>query len=400
MREMNLVSPTPHPVLGDYQMHVRPAPPSLGQTTSQTQHSTYPADSFFDVFVDIHTAAGQFSTLQQPVHVQSPIRNIPPDYGTPFQSPPGQPTPIFDQDGNPVGDIRNVIHQTNTPEDWEPPPPPDDDCFDSWLTVRITLYNPFCQEDLMLPGDFRVLHDTPGPAGPPGQELIETLIAKAVFTGQGSCLGPLRVRLTPSQTSGGQVSSLAPEEFFPADSFFDVFVTVDTGIGPLTAGSPVHMTTTINSLPPGDGEIYYGPGTVIPLFDNLGNQVGDILEVEHKVHHSVVCPPACLAQWLTVAKVTPTSTRLTGGILESGGGVQYDIARASLLQLRAGGGIAPWTCMQDNGNGVLTDPAMPPLGGGFVYIVRDAFGNYAGTWNDGSSSQVGDLDLSVTACTP
>ena len=402
MTEMSLSSVQPHPMLGDYQIHVREQPPSLGLTQSESAHSTYPADSFFDVFVDIDTAMGRFSTSQQPVHVQAPIRNIPPDPGTPFQSPPGQMYPVFDEQGNPVGDIRNVVHQTHTPFDWQPPPPPDDDCFDSWLRLRITLFNPFCQEELLLPGDFRVLHDAPAPAGPPGQELIDTLIAKALFTGQGQCLGPLRVRLSQTNPSTGQVSSLAPAEFFPANSFFDVWAVVDTGIGTLFAASPVNMTTTINSLPPGDGEIYFGPGTVIPLLDSAGNQVGEILEVEHKVHHSVVCPPGCLGQWLSVAKGPGASVVLTAGIPDSGAGVQHDIARTTLSQLRSPGAPegATWTCMEDNGDGMLTDLALPLLGDGFAYIARDAFGEYAGTWNSSSSSQSGDRDSTVDACTP
>ncbi len=67
---------------------------------------------------------------------------------------------------------------------------------------------------------------------------------------------------------------------------------METGIGTLRAG-PSHMTTTINGLPPDDGEIYYGPGTVIPLFDETGQQIGQIVEISHEIHNEIECPDDC-----------------------------------------------------------------------------------------------------------
>jgi len=55
-------------------------------------------------------------------------------------------------------------------------------------------------------------------------------------------------------------------------------------------------------------------------------------------------------------------------------------------------------CLQDNGNGVLVDPAPDPaLGQGRYYVARELFDTFVGSWN-GGGAQTGDRDLSIVAC--
>lgn len=390
------------PGLGNFHVGVTPAltspplPPSLGQASSQSGSSTYAADSFFDVFVDIQLPDLGTSVRtgpSNPVHVDassitgSGIRNTPPDPQSSFQSPAGA-VPLFTEDGSPVGDIQNVVHTVGPPTDWELPPPPGEDCFDSWVHLELTIDSPFCQEDLWLPGGFRVLRGTPYDPPPlDGQEVIDTLMAKLDLRGTSSCIGPLRLGLAPTATSGGSVSSLAPAEFFPADSFFDIDFRIESGLGQLTTSGPTHMTTTVNSLPPEAGEIYWGPGTVIPIYDEDGFEIGHILEVSHEIHRQVDCPEACLPYILGLAGGAHDV-----GIQGGGGGVLYDVVLGLLSDLHSSGGdLSAATCIQNNGTPVLSVPD-PSAGDAYYLLSRDVFGGFNGTWNSSGSGQVANRD--------
>ena len=220
----------------------------------------------------------------------------------------------------------------------------------------------------------------------------------------------MSVGLDPGQVSSGIITGLTPAEFFPANSSFDVNVLLDTGIGVFTGG-PTTMTTTINNLPPDEGEIYFGPGTTIPIFNSQGQQIGEILEVSHQVHRRIECPFDHLSritfqlsdvgggdgaggstEALTAATIFVT---LPGG----GGGLAYDVVGGDFSSTAAfPGGFPGHTCLQDNGSGVVVDPAPEPgLGQGRYYVARELFDTFVGSWN-GGGNQTGDRDATVTAC--
>jgi len=390
------------PVIGPYLVRTSPAPPSMGRTQSQMPSASYWADSFFDVFVDIDLPAqGVFHNVNPaPLAASTPgpigIRNIPPDIGTQYLSPAGLLIPIADQGGGIIGTIRNIDHSVGPPASWQPPPPPEEYCFDSWITLRLTLYNPACTETIMLPGDFRILRGGPTDPGD-GRDLMLTLMANALFDGTGACAGALRVMLAPSMTSAGEIRSLAPAENFPADSFFDVFVEIDTAAGLLHTNDPSHMTTTINDVPPEPGEIYYGPGTVIPIYDTTGVQVGEILEVSHEVHQRIVCPPIFLRRINMLNNVQFSVGGQGGG--GGGGGLMADVARGDVANMRAAGGnYSNAVCIMNNGPGTGTDILNPAPGRGFYYLERDVFDTYQGTYNNEGPGQVGNRDATLVAC--
>jgi len=407
IRSMELTGNSP--TFGNFIIRESPTLLSGGQSISQHPTSTYAIDSFFDVFVEIQVQALPIPlSNQQPVHVTGSgstglpgIANIPPDPNSHFRSPPGQTYAL-----QPTGAIRNIDHIILPPEDWTPPPPNGDDCFDSVIHLRITIYNPFCQEDLYIPSEFRMMRDNPQSVAV-GIELIDTLIAKGLIDTNSGCVGPILGQVSGGQVSDGQVKGLTADEFFPADSFFDVFLDLDTGIGPLTAG-PAHMTTSVNNLPPDGGEIYYGPGTVIPLYASNGIQIGEILEVSHEVGPSHECERTCLStiQMGVVPNVVPPpgvdpKDYIDVGIPRGALGVVYDVVRGSLNNLHAtNGGMASAVCIQEDGGRAIIDSTVPSPGTGFFYVARDGYKAFVGTWNSRGPSQVGDRDIKITACAP
>jgi len=161
------------------------------------------------------------------------------------------------------------------------------------------------------------------------------------------------------------------------------------------------MTTTINSLPPEDGEIYFGPGTVIPLYDATGAQIGEILEVSHEIHRRVVCPAGCYPgiRWRQAAGPLEAIDSFEIGIEGGGGGLLYDVVRGDVSTLRAAaGGLGGETCLQDDGPPIVTDATVPASGDQFYYIAREVFDSFTGSWNSFGAGQAADRDPQVAPC--
>jgi len=400
------------PMLGNFEIRTNPAAgaQSLGNAQENPGPGTYPADSFFDVFVAIDSLPGGTMQAQtkppNPNHIQAQLSTVPPGSGTVYQEPPSDVARLWDPAGTTViGQLSNVQHQLGGYRSWEPPPPPDDDCFDSWITLKITLYDPYfpggCMETLMLPGVFRILRSNPIVLAD-GRDLIDNIMACAVLTspGSGLCGGAVTARLSPNTASAGSAQSIAPNENFPMDSFFDVFVELDTSIGTLHTLSPAHMSTGVNHMPPDPGEIYYGPGTVIPLYAGP-IQVGEILEVSHEIHGPAVCPCECSPDI-----DLRTSGNATCGITGQGAGVQFDVVKGQIGPALGSPGFLSAICLQNNGPADCTDPMNPAPGRAFWYLSRDAWepngpGGFVGTYNNPwSPSQVGNRDAALGSTCP
>src|SRR5206468_7301928 len=178
-------------------------------------------------------------------------------------------------------------------------PPQDKDCFDSVVTAKFTLFPPFfpggCSETLTLQGPFKVWRGTPFDPGD-GRDIIRTLMSCYRFAGaSGACgLGSLLAHPSTANPSFGQIRSLAPDENFPADSFFDIFTEIETGtFGRVHTSDPTHMDTTINSVPPASGEVYFGPGTTVPLYNSANTQIGTLEVISHEIRNRIICPCEC-----------------------------------------------------------------------------------------------------------
>jgi hypothetical protein len=393
--------------LGNFRIQTNPSTTSQGQgVESPSPSATYPVDSFFDVFVHINTDnVGLLKTQPpNPTHIEAtnPLRTVPPGVQEQYGEPPAAPmTPLWDAAGSTqVGWIWDVRHTIGEYRSWQPPPGEGPDCFDSWLTLDIEIFDPYipggCVERVMLSGPFKILRGNPFDPGD-GHDTILTRMACLEATGAGVCLGSLRAKLSRTLNSDGTIRSLAPAENFPADSFFDVFFEIETSsVGrvhnePPDAGS---MRTSINAVPPDDGEIYYGPGTVIPLYNDAGIIVGQIIEVAHEIHSDIFCGNICVPEIRFPRK---DQVSLGGG---RGAGVT-DLHQTDLSTLKmTGGNFGSGICVSDDGPSLVSYPQTPTATGkAFALIAReDSPMTSPGTYNSGAPSQVGNRDATATAC--
>lgn len=97
-----------------------------------------------------------------------------------------------------------------------------------------------------------------------------------------SALGPITVSESASRDSTGVVEEQsAGGGFFTADSFFDVFVDIQSPVGPLHNNQPVRLECEVDSIPP-IGCFYFPPiPDPIPLFDAEDDLVGYIMHAAH-----------------------------------------------------------------------------------------------------------------------
>jgi len=369
------------------------ANPSLGTVKSVQLNRTYPATSSFNLFVRIDT------DLQGPLHNGSPIKvqptapitNLPPNPNTSFLYT-GAPVTMLSQTNVAVGRISNIVHTLQPPRDCGPPPAAAQDCVDSWLVVELAL-PPCPPETLWLAGSARMLRDNPAPGGATGQEVIESVLAKGEFAGFSSCSGSLAARI--ASTASGAISSLTPEEFFPADSVFEVSIALDAPQGNLTAG-PAQLATTIDALPAAPGEIYFGPEGTLALFDGNAVEVGQILSVRQEFAGPTACPAGFSSR---IVFSGPTRHDFDVSIPGGGTGVEYDVVRGSLGSLLASqGAFSSASCLFANAAPALSDTTDPAPGQGYFYVARDGLGAFDGTWNGSGPSQAADRDLLLPDC--
>ncbi|UCE28552.1 MAG: hypothetical protein JSV85_04520 [Candidatus Bathyarchaeota archaeon] len=112
---------------------------------------------------------------------------------------------------------------------------------------------------------------------------IDTEIMYMNLVGTGDLLGPVTIAESPSKASSGAIQQQVVGEDFPADSFFDVFIEIETTLPyPLSTlhnDDPHHLSAVILGVPP-LGTSYTTPLSVDkPLKDELGNIVGYITNV-------------------------------------------------------------------------------------------------------------------------
>jgi hypothetical protein len=371
------------------------AVPSLGTVQSIFLDRTYPAASSFEVFLRLDSAqqAAMHNEIPILLTASEPLGNLPADPGSMFQYS-GTPIPMLNEIGTPLGQISNVVHTVQPPVDCDALPLAADHCLSSWFGIELSL-PPCAAETLWLPGIQRVLLDDPA-AGPGlGQDVIDALLAHGEFAGVSDCSGPLVLRFSSSAASSGSVSSLTPEEFFPADSFFDVLVEIQVAGSTLSAG-PLHIATSINSLPPDPDETYFDDGSVVDLLDESLAKVGEILALEQRIGLSTPCPSGSHA---AIVFRGPTSDDLDVGIPLGGGGVAYDVVRGDLDTLvSTGGSFASATCLASDVPAGLVDTDAPASGDGFYYVSRDGFGAFNGTWNGPGTEQVADRNGGIPSC--
>jgi hypothetical protein len=139
-----------------------------------------------------------------------------------------------------------------------------------------------------------------------GHIKIDTEIISMNLVGSSSYIGPITIIESPSKASTGAIQQQTAGIDFPANSFFDVFVEIQTMVGTFHNDDPVLMQTTINSIPPW-GSTYISPPSPIPLKDEHDNIIGFIRHVSHEIPPP---PPVggysfSIEEYSTVKPLTP-----------------------------------------------------------------------------------------------
>ncbi len=114
-----------------------------------------------------------------------------------------------------------------------------------------------------------------------GHALIEIEIVSMSLQGS-TPIGTIIMRESPIRDSRGQIRQQSAGADFPADSFFDVFVEIDTPFGTLSNLKPIRLQATINQLPPFQTE-YTPPALAgVALYLN-SRQVGVLTHASYYV---------------------------------------------------------------------------------------------------------------------
>ncbi|MCO6450513.1 MAG: hypothetical protein J5I90_06955 [Caldilineales bacterium] len=111
---------------------------------------------------------------------------------------------------------------------------------------------------------------------------IDTEIVSMSLTGQAPLpLGPVMLRESPTRASTGKTTQRTPGTDFPADSFFDVFVELDSNLGTLHHDLPVPMEAVINDIPPIMDVYRTLEQQQIPILTEQNVPVGMLLRAVH-----------------------------------------------------------------------------------------------------------------------
>ena len=159
-------------------------------------------------------------------------------------------------------------------------PGPGSDTFPSGAAITLEIVDG-PTVDVALDGPTTIQRSAPHP-GPDGRLTIDTQIVSMDLRGN-SQLGPIRVTQSsdPARPSLGQIIEQTPGNYFPADSYFDVLVRIETPMGVLSNVQPIHLESVIHRIPP-LFSLYASPIiTPINLYDGGGTVRGRMRYVLH-----------------------------------------------------------------------------------------------------------------------
>ena len=299
---------------GPVSLKLDPARPTLGQIEETVNNTpgildvppftaTGTANSFFDVFVEVHVG-GQTLHPSAPLHMSSVITHKPPAPGDTYVNPFTQPVPVLDANGNPTGVL--LLREVHTPNPTNPPPV-EIDHFPN-TTAQITLQYPGGGTEVVsLSGPTTVQVNIP-PNGAAtdtdgnGLDQVSTEMTELDLTGTSS-QGAVTLKLDPAHPTLGQIEEtvnntpgiLDVPPFAAtgtANSFFDVFVQVQVGNQILHPATALHMSSVISHKPPAPGDTYVNPFTTpVPVLDANGNPTGVLILKEVHTPNPTNPPP-------------------------------------------------------------------------------------------------------------
>lgn len=213
--QLQLAGTTP---LGPLAIRQNPDRPSTGQVRQQDAGLDFPADSFFDVFVEVEVA-GTVLENRMPVHMENVINSLPPDT-FPYLPPPGTCIPLFPKMLPIDVPVLWLIHAEHLPQ-------PSRDCF--VVDVHLSGTNDTTSGFVNFSAGGR-LEVVRGKLSPMDDENALAEVLRFDLVGGGFGFSPPAdshsFRFTASDPPRlGSFGRLTGQEF-PAQSFFDVFLDV------------------------------------------------------------------------------------------------------------------------------------------------------------------------------
>ena len=131
-------------------------------------------------------------------------------------------------------------------------------------------------------GPTRITRSDPFDPGD-GKQMIATEIVSMVLNG-GAPDFPITVLEQGDRQSRGMIQQKGPDSWFPANSFFDVFVEVQTPLGNFLNNDPIRLFEMIDEIPPLQAQ--YRPDVAflgVDLFAQDGQKVGVLRHAAHFV---------------------------------------------------------------------------------------------------------------------
>ena len=270
-------------LFGSFQLIEPPATSSTGEIKAQSALGPYPADSFFDVGFELALPSlGLTAVPASPVHVQAVLGAVP-QLGIPYVA--SATVPLLDKlTLAPVGTL--LIARYTPQATLECAPPADVECFDSTVQVTIDLTG-IGSESVALSGPATVAH---GPVQDAGAGLLEipTELLSMELTGTGALVGPVKMYEDFGQPSSGKVQGPSPGVVFPGDSYFDVWLEVETSVGRLRSAVPVRIANpALAALPLAAGTQFQATNLPVNLLGKYSAVRGQLLSVD------LVVGPSC-----------------------------------------------------------------------------------------------------------
>jgi hypothetical protein len=159
------------------------------------------------------------------------------------------------------------------------PPAGSDYLSSTTATIEVEITGMF-NETITAKGPTNVTRGTPYNPGN-GRMKIDTEIVSMRLTGYSYHIGSITIIESPSKKSNGTIQQKTAGIDFPADSFFDVFIEIQTMAGTFHNDDPKRMNATITQIPP-YGSVYKGLQT-IPLKNATDYTIGFIKSTTHTV---------------------------------------------------------------------------------------------------------------------
>jgi hypothetical protein len=152
-------------------------------------------------------------------------------------------------------------------------------------TIQLHITSPHAfNENITATGPTTIARGTPYNPGD-GHMKINTAMVSMNLVGTSAYIGPVKIFINPSTTSNGTIRQVNAGSDFPADSFFDVFVEINTTLPPpystLHYDQPVLMHALIHGIPPWNTTYVSNTTTPIPLKDMNNVTIGSIQHVAH-----------------------------------------------------------------------------------------------------------------------